>query len=244
MTAPSFARTVRAIAFDAGNTLLWLDHARVAEIVTAAGAPVTAAAVREAEMRARVHLDPLLGKVPKRESARVYRAHIAYVLRGLGVCEGGVVARATEDIAAVWGSLWCRPPADAHTTVAELRARGYRVSCLSNSDGKVERLLADTGLLPLLDDVVDSGAVGFEKPDPRIFVLAAERQGVTPEEMVYVGDLHALDVLGPHAAGMHAILLDPLGVWTASAAPRIRALADLLDWFEGPERTRDHARSS
>ena len=30
-----FAARVRAVLFDAGNTLLWLDHARIAEILVA-----------------------------------------------------------------------------------------------------------------------------------------------------------------------------------------------------------------
>ena len=231
---PQFAAGIRGIAFDAGNTLLWIDHARLAVIVTAAGFEVSEERMREAEVRSRPRLDPLLGKVPKRESPGVYRKHVAYVLDDLGVLDAEVSERATARIAAVWGELWCRPPADAHATLTTLRERGYRVSCLSNSNGKVDRLLADAGLLPLLDDVVDSGAVGVEKPDPRIFTLAAERLGLAAAEIVYVGDLHSLDVLGPHSAGMHAILLDPLDVWNDAAAPRIRCLAELLAWFPGP----------
>jgi len=232
--APEFAARVRAVAFDAGNTLLWIDHARFAEMVTAAGHAVGEGDVRAAEMRARPRLDPLLGRVSKRETPGVYRTHIAYVLEHLRIDDPAVVARAAADLADAWKTLWCRPPDDAHATLGTLRARGYRVSCLSNSDGTVERLLADADLLPLLDDVVDSGVVGFEKPDPRIFGLAAERLGVATDAVVYVGDLHALDVVGPHGAGMHAILLDPMDVWAHTSAVRVRALSDLLAWFPGP----------
>jgi HAD superfamily hydrolase (TIGR01509 family) len=234
VSAPAFAAAVRAIAFDAGNTLLWIDHARVARIVSAAGAAVDEQRVREAEMRARPRLDPMLGRVPKRESPHVFRAHVQFTLEHLDIADADVIARATAGITAVWSELWCRPPGDAHTTVAALRERGYQVSCLSNSNGKVSRLLERADLLALLDDVVDSGAVGVEKPEPRIFEIAAERLGLAPSEMVYIGDLHALDVLGPHRVGMHAILLDPIDVWPHAAAPRVRALADLLEWFPGP----------
>ena len=234
MTAPPFAAGIRGIALDAGNTLLWIDHARLAEVVTAAGFATTPAAVRTAEIHARPRLDPLLGRTSRRESPGVFRAHIGFVLENLGVDDPAVFAAAAADAAAVWGTLWCRPPDDAHSTVTTLHDRGYRVSCLSNSNGKVDRLLAAAGLLALLDDVVDSGAVGFEKPDPRIFRLAAERLALAPHEMVYVGDLHALDVVGPRSAGMHAVLLDPLDAWAGVSAPRIRTLADLLPWLPGP----------
>jgi FMN phosphatase YigB (HAD superfamily) len=81
---------------------------------------------------------------------------------------------------------------------------------------------------------VDSGAVGVEKPDPRIFTIAAERLGIPPEQLMYVGDLHALDIVGPRRAGMHAVLLDPVGAFEGFEAPKIRKLADLLDWLPGP----------
>ncbi len=237
MTVPEFVGRIRAIAFDAGNTLLWLDHARLARIVTAAGFSVTEGAVREAEMRARPQLDPLLGKAPKRETPGLFRRHAQFALDNLGVLDEVVAARALGGIAAAWPELWCRPPEDARATLLALRARGYAVTCISNSNGKVSEALAAAGLLALLGDVVDSGAVGVEKPDPRIFEIAAERLGLTPAEIVYVGDLHALDVVGPQRAGMPAILLDPLGVWADCAAPRIRTLTDLLPWFRGTAAT-------
>jgi putative hydrolase of the HAD superfamily len=234
VSAPAFASGVRGIAFDAGNTLLWIDHARVAAIVTGAGHPVTTAAVREAEIRARPLLDPFLGKAPKRESEGVYRRHIGFILRNLGVTDEAVVGRAADAIAEVWAELWCVPPADAHDTLRALRERGYRVSCLSNSNGRVDRLLEAAELMTLLDDVVDSGAVGVEKPDPRIFTMAAERMGLRADEVVYVGDLHSIDVLGARGAGMHAVLLDPIDAWEGFDAPKVRALDDLLTWFPGP----------
>jgi hypothetical protein len=63
--------------------------------------------------------------------------------------------------------------------------------------------------LDLVDFVVDSGVVGVEKPDPRIFRIACERAGVKPAEAVHVGDFYDIDVLGARAAGVHALLLDP-----------------------------------
>jgi len=231
---PAFASRLRGVLFDAGNTLLWIDHARVAKIITAAGLPTTEAAVRDAEMRARPRLDPLLGRVPKRESPHVFRAHIAFILEHLGGAEPDVLERAANGVADAWGTLWICPPSDAHTTLRTLRDRGYATACVSNSNGKVDRLLAAADLDVLLDDVIDSGALGIEKPDPRIFTIAAKRIGIPPAELMYVGDLHALDIVGPARAGMHAALLDPIDAFASFKAPKLRTLSDLLAWLPGP----------
>ncbi|HUL01801.1 MAG TPA: HAD-IA family hydrolase, partial [Gemmatimonadales bacterium] len=97
---------------------------------------------------------------------------------------------------------------------------------VSNSNGSVRALLAAAGLGDALDFVIDSGVVGVEKPDPRIFRLGVEQAGVAPHEAVYVGDLYSVDVLGSRAAGLGAILLDPRGYW----GPRDCATArDLIE---------------
>ncbi|MCA1824773.1 MAG: HAD-IA family hydrolase [Frankia sp.] len=56
----------------------------------------------------------------------------------------------------------------------------------------------------MFDAIVISGEVGLRKPQPAIFVLAAERIGVAVEECVFVDDL-LHNVKGAQAAGLHAI---------------------------------------
>ena len=51
-----------------------------------------------------------------------------------------------------------------------------------------------------------SSRFGFKKPDTRMFTLAMERQGVTPEESVYIGDNPRKDLIGAKNAGMKFIL--------------------------------------
>jgi putative hydrolase of the HAD superfamily len=121
-----------------------------------------------------------------------------------------------------------RPAADAHACLDALAARGFRLGVVSNSNGRVRSLLEAAGLAAPLGCVVDSGVVGVEKPDPRIFAIAAERLGAAPAACVYVGDFHSLDVLGARAAGMYGVLLDPLGVWDGVAAPRVASLTELV----------------
>jgi putative hydrolase of the HAD superfamily len=74
------------------------------------------------------------------------------------------------------------------TAVVRAKTHGLRTAVLSNAEG----LEADTlqqELRDHFDAVVLSGLVGFGKPDLRIYLLTAERLGLTPEQCVFVDDL-------------------------------------------------------
>jgi FMN phosphatase YigB (HAD superfamily) len=56
---------------------------------------------------------------------------------------------------------------------------------------------------------------------------------VTAGEAVYVGDLYSVDVLGARAAGLDAILLDPLGLWGPRDCRLARGLAGAVTLLLG-----------
>ena len=91
----------------------------------------------------------------------------------------------------------------------DIRARGVKVAIISNSEGMLERLFTDLDVLRHFDLVVDSGKVGVEKPDPRIFRVALDRFGVSPEHALHLGDMFSTDILGARAAGIRHALIDP-----------------------------------
>jgi putative hydrolase of the HAD superfamily len=234
-----FAPRIRAVLFDAGNTLLWIDHEKMAALAAdalgaAVGEPVTEERLREAEMRARPRLDPFLRGLSKREGAWVARRYADLVVEGLGADPASPAsAAAAEALVSAWKTLWVRPPDDAHATLDLLASRGYLLGCVSNSDGTVASLLERAGLAARLGCVIDSTVVGIEKPDARIFALATERLGVAAAACVYVGDFLSLDVEGARGAGMEGVLLDPIGAWEAASpraaldgVPRVRSLAE------------------
>jgi HAD superfamily hydrolase (TIGR01509 family) len=107
--------------------------------------------------------------------------------------------------------------------LVELRALGLRLVVVSNSDGTAERGLTRLGLRQLVDAIVDSQIVGFEKPDPRIFQHALA--GRDPATTLHVGDLYSVDVVGARRAGIHALLLDPLGDWPPVDCARLPDVA-------------------
>jgi putative hydrolase of the HAD superfamily len=87
--------------------------------------------------------------------------------------------------------------------LARARAAGIRTGLLSNSWGDSGYERERFG--ELFDAVVISAEVGLRKPDREIFLLAADRIGVPPEECVFVDDLlHNAD--GARAVGMEAVV--------------------------------------
>jgi putative hydrolase of the HAD superfamily len=225
---------LRAVFLDAGNTLLALDYEVIAGCFREAGhRNVTPAGVREAEHRARPRLDPHLGTAST-ETADTFRLYVGYMLEGLGLPADGATPALAEALRAAkppYGLFSVRMPG-APAMLSRLRERGLRLAVVSNSNGMVAEILRSVDLADAVDTIIDSGLVGVEKPNPKIFGKAAAAVGVRPEEAVHVGDLYSIDVLGARAAGCRAILLDPAGAWgpvdcpTAADLPAATALIE------------------
>jgi FMN phosphatase YigB (HAD superfamily) len=219
---------LRAVFLDAGNTLVGLDYDAIARRIGAEGHTVDVPAVRAAEARARVRLDPHLAARQSMETADVFARYVRYVLEELGIDWSSGGEGLVRDLRAVnppFG-LWSVLLPEAPGALAALRQLGLRLAVVSNSNGTVARILESLDLARWLDLVVDSAVVGFEKPDPRIFRHAAAALGVEPEEAVHVGDLYSVDVAGARAAGLRAILLDPYDAWRVDDCPKARDVAD------------------
>jgi putative hydrolase of the HAD superfamily len=101
-----------------------------------------------------------------------------------------------------------RPYEDARPALAELRARGLRLVCVSNWDISLPDVLERCDLLTAVDGVVTSAGAGARKPDPAIFEAALDVAGTLPAEALHVGDTREEDVDGARAAGIEALLLD------------------------------------
>jgi putative hydrolase of the HAD superfamily len=97
---------------------------------------------------------------------------------------------------------------DAVPALTGLRRRGLRLVAVSNWDCSLGRVLERTGLEGLLDGAISSAEAGAPKPDPAIFAAALELVGCEPADALHVGDTRDEDVVGAHAAGIRALLLD------------------------------------
>jgi putative hydrolase of the HAD superfamily len=221
---------VRAVIFDAGNTLLRMNYAIIAEHLGTRGRRVTETQVEEAELRARVRLDPHLAPGSSTESTMTHGRYLRYLLEHLAITEEEEI-----DAIARWRrgynlpvGLWNRADPEAIEAVRRVRAAGLVAGVISNSNGSVRSILEATGLAAHLHFIIDSSVVGVEKPDPRIFALGLREAGVSAAEAVYVGDLYSVDVLGARGAGLDGILLDPGGFWGARDCRVARGLGEAV----------------
>jgi putative hydrolase of the HAD superfamily len=99
------------------------------------------------------------------------------------------------------------PEKDALPVVRELARQGYRLGIISNAsdDNDVQALVDKLGVRKFMDVILTSAAAGIRKPNPRIFQIALDLLGASPEQAVMVGDRLDADILGAHSCGMTAI---------------------------------------
>jgi len=109
----------------------------------------------------------------------------------------------------------------------------HRVPIVSISNGNAD--LEIIGLHHLFHTRISAGGLGVAKPDPRIFLAAAEALGIEPGEILHVGDDPLLDVVGARAAGLRTVWLNRTGdVWSHGPAPDMEFpdMTHLADWVE------------
>jgi putative hydrolase of the HAD superfamily len=103
------------------------------------------------------------------------------IARLLGVEPDGLVRGLLADL---------RPDPLMTDAIAQARAAGIRAGVISNSWGTAPfDPYASYQLDEQFDAVVISSDVGIRKPDPAIYLLAAEKLGLAPEVCVFVDDI-------------------------------------------------------
>lgn len=211
----SLVRGVELLSLDAGNTVIFLDHARLAKLLARAGFHVTASALIEREGEAKRMLED--GSILK----PTWDHHGAPGAIGWGNTVGTIVHlagvpldRVPSILAQAWKehvdlNFWSLVPEGLGPALDAIRARGVKVVVVSNSEGMLEPLFDRLGILRSFDRVVDSAKVGVEKPDPRIFEHALTPYGIAPANALHLGDTFATDIAGGRAAGLRVALIDP-----------------------------------
>lgn len=194
--------------FDAGNTLVFLDYTRMAAGVGAElDLPLNPEELAACAAEAARAMERS-GSDQERTSA-----YLEALFLGAGVPAGRLgEVRACLTRLHRERHLWCSVPPSTRSALARLKAAGLLLGVVSNSEGRVEEALEVAGLRDYFDVVIDSGLVGIEKPDPRIFQAALEALAVSAEEAIYVGDLYEIDVVGARSAGIEAVLLSTTSI--------------------------------
>jgi putative hydrolase of the HAD superfamily len=189
------------ITFDAGQTLVELDLDFLARRLGERGPKVAPGALMEAAPAAWHRYDELVDA----GVGHPWRALMTTLLEGAGIQE---VAPLVEWL---WteqprANLWRKPIPEMVELARDLARRGARVAVLSNSEGRLAELLSEISIADPFAVIVDSGRLGIEKPDRRIFdhTLAAlgGPDSVVP---VHIGDSWPADIVGARDAGWRSI---------------------------------------
>ncbi len=128
-------------------------------------------------------------------------------------------------------SLWSFSFDWVGQTLERLAGEGYRMSVISNADGRAKETLDKAGLAGYFERVFDSTILGVEKPDPAIFEIALAELKLPASEAIYSGDVYSIDVVGANRAGLGCLHLDPLSLyhdWPGVHLPDVRHLPDWL----------------
>jgi len=228
---------IKAVFFDFYNTLVGYDPPQEeleARVLKDFGIEVSPEVFRRPlviadEFIYREHARLSISKRSKEERGALYAQYHGIILK-----EAGIEA-SPELIAGVLGKLMKLELKlvlfdDVLPALAHLRELGLILGLISNVDRDITPLCQELGLSALLQVVVTSQEVGFNKPQPEIFQAALKQAKVKPAEAIYVGDQHQIDVVGANKVGMRGILLDRGGYFEEIRdCPRIRSLAEVAE---------------
>lgn len=137
-----------------------------------------------------------------------------------------------EALAAGVNEAFCTPACwkiieDVIPCLRELKAMHLRLGVVSNWSPSLNDLLRGLFLAPYFEEIISSADVGYRKPNPMIFTIILERMGLSPCEVLHVGDRPDADGEGAKAAGIEAIIIDRFGQYQENGFTTIGSLGDL-----------------
>ncbi len=221
-------KPLKALLFDFGGTLAFLDFDLLAREWSRPGRAMDPLALEFAEYEGRAMIDEMLMSGKERDVNKGYEHFFRAWLAAAGIPqdeirECGERFREIHREATLWRVV--RP--GTFEALERLRSRGLKLAIVSNAEGQVESDAHRFGLAPFFDTIIDSHIVGVAKPDPRIFHIALERLGVEPDEVRFAGDIYSIDMLGARAAGIEGALIDQHGRYHWVEHEKIRHVGEL-----------------
>lgn len=108
-----------------------------------------------------------------------------------------------HELVAAWSALLGTVDREVAALLARARRDGP-VVLVTNATTRLETDLERLGVTGTVDAVVSSARLGIAKPDPRVYLAAAERAGVAPERCLFVDDT-AANVVAARELGMEAV---------------------------------------
>jgi len=100
-----------------------------------------------------------------------------------------------------------RIPTEKIEKLQTLRAAGFRLGLISNSDVMEVAPWPECPLAGLFDVEVFSCEVGLVKPEPAIYARCIEALGASPKECLFVGDGGSDELVGAKNVGMSTVFV-------------------------------------
>ncbi|THH33860.1 hypothetical protein EUX98_g218 [Antrodiella citrinella] len=88
----------------------------------------------------------------------------------------------------------------------------------------------------MFDDFIDSSAFGMRKPEPEFYLMACKRNGISPQQAVFLDDL-GLNLKAAQQLGMETIQVQIGGSLQAISQLEKKLGIDLTTGFEPSEFT-------
>ena len=214
---------LEAIFFDAGGTLFYPDRDKTLAPLYERGIRPTDTQLYAAERYAKHDLDAVAARTHKVDQ-QYWENYYGHLLQSLNIADVSLRLALVNAIrtSSNWGYVL-----PGTREILDNVAANYKLGVISNSDGRIAKLFASSDLAGCFLSITDSGQVGHEKPDRRIFEAALRSLGAAAEKSLYIGDIYSVDYLGAVNAGMHGLLLDPAGTYATTPTPRIESLTEL-----------------
>jgi len=196
---------IRAAVFDAYGTLLDV-HSAMARHAARLGPDWQQVS---AEWRAKqieyTWVRSLAGAAHHRDFWTLTQEALAFVAARHRIADPALLA----DVLGAYRRLDAYPEVPA--MLASLQARGILRAILSNGEpGMLADAVRSAGIADLLDAVLSVEAVGVFKPDPRVYQLAADRFGLTAEEVGFVSS-NPWDAFGALSFGFQVYWVNRAG---------------------------------
>ncbi len=158
-------------------------------------------------------MTPWLANIWNKNNEVTHLDQIRFILKAAS--KGAIRMREewVEDLSSAYVSAILEVPPylnpDARKVLQSLKEQGKLVGLICNvglTPGfGIRRFLTKKDIVKYFDLMLFSDEVGFRKPNPEIFRLAAQRLKVEPYETVHVGDNLKSDVWGAKNAGFRAV---------------------------------------
>jgi putative hydrolase of the HAD superfamily len=146
----------------------------------------------------------------KKRATGVFRnleENLEYICNELTLSVSDGQLKLARDVRFAYVTRCLTPKREAIKVLSSLKSAGYSIGLISNCSTEPPVIWPQTAFAPLIDVAIFSSTAGIQKPDPRIYHMAATKLSTKPEKCLYIGDGDSNELPGAAQVGMHPVLI-------------------------------------